>query len=74
MIILGIDPGIAIVGYSIIECNGNNFKAIDYGCITTDSDILFPDRIKIIYNKLTEIIEKYRPEDLAVEELFLIRM
>ncbi|CAK7022811.1 crossover junction endodeoxyribonuclease RuvC [Tissierella carlieri] len=70
MIILGIDPGIAIVGYSIIECNGNNFKAIDYGCITTDSDILFPDRIKIIYNKLTEIIEKYRPEDLAVEELF----
>ncbi len=70
MIILGIDPGIAIVGYSIIECNGNNFKAMDYGCITTDSNLFFPDRIKIIYNKLTEIIEKYKPEDLAVEELF----
>ncbi|WP_313757100.1 crossover junction endodeoxyribonuclease RuvC [Tissierella sp.] len=70
MIILGIDPGIAIVGYSIVECSGNKFKAIDYGCIRTDSDILFPDRIKIIYTKLTEIIEKYNPEDLAVEELF----
>lgn len=70
MIILGIDPGIAIVGYSIVECKGNNFKAIDYGCITTDSDLLFPDRIKIIYDKLTEIIERYNPEDLAVEELF----
>lgn len=70
MIILGIDPGIAIVGYSIIECNGNKYKAIDYGCITTDSNLLFPDRIKIIYSRLTEIIEKYKPEDLAVEELF----
>lgn len=70
MIILGIDPGIAIVGYSIVECKGNNFKAIDYGCITTDSNLLFPDRIKIIYDRLTEIIEKYNPEDLAVEELF----
>lgn len=70
MIILGIDPGIAIVGYSIVECKGNNFKAIDYGCITTDSNLLFPDRIKIIYDRLTEIIEIYNPEDLAVEELF----
>lgn len=70
MITLGIDPGIAIVGYSIVECKGNNFKAIDYGCITTDSNLLFPDRIKIIYDRLTEIIEIYNPEDLAVEELF----
>ncbi|MBU5426417.1 crossover junction endodeoxyribonuclease RuvC [Tissierella pigra] len=70
MIILGIDPGIAIVGYSIIECNGNKFNAIDYGAIRTDADTLFPDRIKIIYDKLIEIIDKYNPEDLAVEELF----
>jgi len=70
MIILGIDPGIAIVGYSIIECSGNKFKALDYGCIRTDSSLLFPERVKIIYDRLMEIIEKYRPEDLAVEELF----
>ncbi|HZK33264.1 MAG TPA: crossover junction endodeoxyribonuclease RuvC [Tissierellaceae bacterium] len=70
MIILGVDPGIAVVGYSIVECNGNNVKAIDYGCIRTKSDILFPERIKIIYDRLTEIIKEYRPNDLAIEELF----
>lgn len=70
MIILGIDPGIAIVGYSIIECNGNKLRAIDYGCIKTDSTLLFPERIKIIYDRLIEIIEKYKPDDLAIEELF----
>ncbi len=70
MIILGIDPGIAIVGYSIIECNGNKFKAIEYGCIRTDAELFFPDRIKIIYDNLIDIIEKYKPSDLAIEELF----
>ena len=70
MIILGIDPGIAIVGYGIIECKGNNFKVIDYGCITTDSKSLFPDRLKIVYDELTNIINKYKPDDFAIEELF----
>lgn len=70
MIILGIDPGIAIVGYSIIECNGNNYKAIEYGCITTSSKIEFPERLKIIYDDLIQIIDKYNPEEAAIEELF----
>lgn len=70
MIILGIDPGIAIVGYSIVEYKGNKMKAIDYGCIRTESDLMFPQRIKIIYDRLIEIIQKYRPDDLAIEELF----
>ncbi len=70
MIILGIDPGVAIVGYSIVECKGNNFKAIDYGAITTKSEMLFPYRIKIIYDRLIQIIDKYNPVDLAIEELF----
>lgn len=70
MVILGIDPGIAIVGYGIIECKGNSFKAIDYGCITTDANLMFPDRLKIVYDELNKIIDKYRPEDLAIEELF----
>ena len=46
MIILGIDPGIAIVGYAIVECKGNKSKAINYGAITTDSKMFFPDRLK----------------------------
>lgn len=70
MIILGIDPGIAIVGYGLIECKGNNFKALDYGAITTDSKMMFPDRLKFIYDELTKIIEIYKPDDFAIEELF----
>lgn len=70
MIILGIDPGIAIVGYSIIKCSGNNFKPIDYGCITTSSKMTFTQRLKIIYDDMGKIIDKYSPDEMAIEELF----
>lgn len=70
MIILGIDPGIAIVGYGVIKCKGNNFKALEYGCINTDAREEFPNRLKIIYEELGKIIDKYEPDDLAIEELF----
>ncbi|HEY8363421.1 MAG TPA: crossover junction endodeoxyribonuclease RuvC [Tissierellaceae bacterium] len=70
MIILGIDPGIAIVGYGILEVNGNRLRALDYGCIKTDANLTFPERIKTIYDSLVELINRYKPTDLAVEELF----
>lgn len=70
MIILGIDPGIAIVGWGIINCIGNNFKPIAYGAITTDSTELFPDRLKTVYDELICIVEKYKPTEVAIEELF----
>ncbi|HHV27776.1 crossover junction endodeoxyribonuclease RuvC [Anaerosalibacter bizertensis] len=70
MIILGIDPGIAIVGYGVIECKGNRFKALDYGAITTEANIPFTERIRIIYDDMTTLIDKYNPTDLAIEELF----
>ncbi|HLR21916.1 MAG TPA: crossover junction endodeoxyribonuclease RuvC [Tissierellaceae bacterium] len=70
MKILGIDPGIAIVGYSIIECKGNNYKALEYGCITTDSKMESPDRLKIVYDEILNIIDDHKPDDLAIEELF----
>ncbi len=73
MIILGIDPGIAIVGYSVIESKGNNLRAIDYGCIKTSADTLLPDRLKIVYDELIKIIKKYKPDELAIEELFFNR-
>lgn len=70
MIILGIDPGIAIVGYGVIECSGNSFKAIEYGAVITEAGTLFPDRLKIIYEEISCIIDEFRPDDLAIEELF----
>lgn len=70
MIILGIDPGLATVGYAVIEYKGNRYKTIDYGTIRTDSKTIFPERLKIIYDELSNIIDRYNPVDLAVEELF----
>lgn len=70
MIILGIDPGIAIVGYGVIEYVGNSYKTIEYGCITTDPKYDFPQRLKIIYDEMIDIIDTYKPEDMAIEELF----
>lgn len=70
MVILGIDPGIAIVGYGIVECNGNHFKTLDYGHIETSSKSLFPDRLKYVYEEMISLIEKHNPAELAIEELF----
>ena len=70
MIICGIDPGIAIVGYGIIEFIGNKFKVIDYGAITTDSNIDFPQRLKLVYDELNGILYKYNPDAVSIEELF----
>lgn len=70
MRILGIDPGYAILGYGIVEMKGNRFKAIDYGAVTTDAKTEMPDRLKILYNSLMELILEYEPDVASVEELF----
>lgn len=70
MKILGIDPGYAIVGYGVVDYIGNKFRAIDYNKITTEAKTPLPDRLKIIYNELNEVIEKHKPDVIAVEELF----
>ncbi len=68
--ILGIDPGYAIVGYGVIDYAGNSFKVVEYGGITTDSKLELPERLLIIYNELSALSEKYRPDAMSVEELF----
>lgn len=70
MVILGIDPGIATVGYGVVECIGNKFTVLDYGAILTPAIDDFPIRLQEIYKKLDEIIKKFNPQDLAIEELF----
>jgi crossover junction endodeoxyribonuclease RuvC len=70
LIILGIDPGYAILGFGIIEMKGNKFSLIDYGTINTDVSMEMPDRLVQIYSGLMEIIEKYKPDEVAIEELF----
>lgn len=70
MIILGIDPGIAIVGYGLIEYIGNRFRVFDYGSIQTEAGTPTNDRLKIVYDSMTQLIEKYKPDAMAIEELF----
>lgn len=70
MRILGIDPGYAILGWGIIDMKGNHFKVVDYGAVTTDAKMEMPDRLKVLYNSLMDIIVKYEPDVASVEELF----
>lgn len=70
MIVMGVDPGLAILGYGIINHEYNHFNVIDYGAITTPSDMNLANRLKEIYERLSELIDKYRPDAFAVEELF----
>lgn len=70
MIILGIDPGYAIVGWGVLEYRANKFRVIDYGAITTEAHTPFPDRLSLIFAGMNEIIEKYHPEVMSMEKLF----
>ncbi len=70
MVILGIDPGLAIVGWAVIECVRGNSRPIAYGAITTPAHTPVESRLLMIEQDLTEIIKKYQPDEMAVEELF----
>ena len=70
MIILGIDPGYAIVGVGVIEYIGNKFRTIDYYAITTEAHTPFDQRLKTIYDEVNAVIEKYKPDYMVIEELF----
>ncbi|MDF1580805.1 MAG: crossover junction endodeoxyribonuclease RuvC [Desulfuromonadales bacterium] len=73
MRILGIDPGSRITGYGIIEKSGNRLTHIDNGPLVTKSSAPFAERLKQIYDGLSEIIRIHSPEVVAVEQIFLSR-
>ncbi len=73
MRVLGIDPGTAIVGYGIVDYEKGKFQIVDYGCIYTAKDLPMEDRLVKIHEELSILIEKYRPEEMAVEELFYFK-
>jgi crossover junction endodeoxyribonuclease RuvC len=69
MIVLGIDPGTAALGYGVVERNGG-LRAVDVGCVTTSPDLPLGERLRAIHDALTELIETHRPTLLGVERLF----
>ncbi|HOQ50655.1 MAG TPA: crossover junction endodeoxyribonuclease RuvC [Candidatus Atribacteria bacterium] len=70
--ILGVDPGTAITGFGVIESSarGNSLKVVDYGFIATDKGLPASTRLKFIFEDLKKVIEKFAPQEIAVEELF----
>jgi len=67
---LGIDVGTRIAGYSVIEVTNGKLKPIIYGAIKVSPKLSFPERLKIIYDGLDNIIHEYKPANVAVEEIF----
>ena len=70
MLIMGIDPGIAISGYGLISGNQSDCCVIEYGVIKTPAGLEMPYRLKKIYEGYTKLMQKYKPDAVAVEELF----
>ena len=70
MIVLGLDPGYAIVGYGAIETQRGKHRLLCYGAITTPASLPFPERLKMLYEDMMELLQTVKPDAVAVEELF----
>ena len=70
MVILGIDPGYAIVGYGAICCQNGRYRAAGYGAVTTDAKDAFSHRLEVIYDAMERMLQKCRPDALAIEKLY----
>lgn len=70
MLILGIDPGLATVGFGLVMKNGDKYRAIEYGAITTAPKQIIEKRLDEIYDSMVELLTKYKPDCMAIEELF----
>lgn len=70
MRVLGIDPGSRITGYGIVDQAGNRLVHVDNGAIFTDKATDFPGRLKRIFDGLSEVIDQYRPDQVAIENIF----
>ncbi len=68
--VLGIDPGYGRCGFGIIKGQGNDWECVTHGCITTESNSYFPDRLSEIYTDLSSLIEQHQIHLIAIEEIF----
>ena len=73
MRIIGIDPGMAIVGYSVIDFENDKMILVESGSIQTDKNLQDSKRLKEIYDDLSYLIEKYKPDEASIERLFFFK-
>lgn len=70
MKILGIDPGYATTGFGLIDAERASFRLLQYGTVTTPPELRFPQRLSMLYDDMTRLLEVTQPDAVAVEELF----
>ena len=70
MIILGIDPGLATLGYGVIEADNQMRRLVQFGTLTTPAGQPMPQRLRAIFQGMNQLMDTYRPDDVAFEELF----
>ena len=68
--ILGIDPGLATLGYGVIEAEGDARRLIQFGTLTTAAGQPMPQRLRAIFQGMNQLMDIYQPDDVAFEELF----
>jgi crossover junction endodeoxyribonuclease RuvC len=73
LIVMGIDPGYAILGYAVVAARGSDLSLLDCDVITTPAGLALPLRLQQIYQRLSALVDEYRPEEAAMEELFFGR-
>ena len=70
MIVLGIDPGYALMGWGVVEANGSQMKLLGYGCIETKAGTPMQHRLRTLQLGVRDLTLMYRPDEVAFEELF----
>ena len=71
MLVLGIDPGIATMGYGLVDSQDEETRAVCYGTFTTPPDVPLPERLRHLYSELEALIERHCPTEVAIEDLFV---
>jgi crossover junction endodeoxyribonuclease RuvC len=73
MIILGIDPGTAMLGYGVVERTGQRLRAVDFGVISTPAEMPLPQRLAVIYAALSDVIALHSPDLVGIERVYFSR-
>lgn len=72
-VVLGIDPGTAIMGYGAVSVDGYCLTVVDYGVLTTPSNLPLTSRLLMLFDGLNEVFERIKPTEVSVEQLFFAR-
>ena len=70
MVVLGIDPGYALMGWGVVEAEGSRMKLVNYGCVETKAGIPIYHRLRTLQLGIRDVIDIYHPDEIAFEELF----